>query len=153
MELESSLPHSQVQPPVPILSQLHPVHTPTSHFLKHLGVLTFTPGSSRSSLSLRFPHQKPASASLLPHTCYMPRPYHSSRYDQTNNNWWAVQIINLLVLYFSPLPCYLVPLNTNILRRSLISNTLSWSSSLNVSDQLANGKKKWLCLDLIYNCF
>jgi len=32
MEPESSLPHSQV--PVPILSQLDPVHTPTSKFLK-----------------------------------------------------------------------------------------------------------------------
>jgi hypothetical protein len=33
MEIESSLPHSQVPPPIPILSQLGPVHTPTSHFL------------------------------------------------------------------------------------------------------------------------
>ena len=39
MEPEGSLPHSQV-PTLPILSQLDPVHTPTSHFLKiHINII------------------------------------------------------------------------------------------------------------------
>ena len=42
--------------PVPILSQLDPVHTPTSHFLKiHLHIiLQSTPGPPQWALSLRF---------------------------------------------------------------------------------------------------
>ena len=69
-------------PPVPTLSQLNPVHTPISHFLKipFNVILPPIPVSPKLSLSLRFPHQTPAYASPLPHTRYMPRPAHSSRF-------------------------------------------------------------------------
>ena len=55
---------------------------PTSYLLKiHLNIiLPSTPGSSKWSLSLRFPHQNPVYASPLSHTCHMPRPFHSSRF-------------------------------------------------------------------------
>jgi len=51
---------------------------------------------------------KPCIHLSSPHTCYMPRPYHSSLFDHPNSIGWAIQIIKLL-MKFSPLPCYLVP--------------------------------------------
>jgi len=53
---------------------------------------------------------KPYMHLFFPHTCYMPRLSHSSRFDRQNNIWWGVQIIKLLIMYFFPLPCYPVPL-------------------------------------------
>jgi len=69
-------------PPVPILSQLHPVLTTPSHFLKiHLNIIhPSASGSPQWSLSLRFPHQNPVHPSPLSHTRHMPRPSHFSRF-------------------------------------------------------------------------
>ena len=55
-------------PPIPILSQIDPVHALTSHFLNsHLNtILPSTPGSSKSSLIFRFPHQHPVYAPPIP---------------------------------------------------------------------------------------
>jgi hypothetical protein len=74
-------------PPVPILSQLHPVPTTPSNFLKiHFNIfLPSTSGSPQWPLSLRFPHQHPMHPSLLPHTRHMPRPSHSSRFNHPHN--------------------------------------------------------------------
>ena len=71
-------------PTVPILIKLYQVHTPTSHFLKiHLNIiLPSTPGSPKWFPSFMFPHQNPVYASPLPHTRYMPRLSHSSRFYQ-----------------------------------------------------------------------
>ena len=85
-------------PPVPALSQLNPVHTSTSIFLKiHLNIIILsTPGSPQQSLSLWFPHQNPVHTSPLPHARYMTRPSHSSRFYNPHIIGWGVPIINLL---------------------------------------------------------
>jgi hypothetical protein len=82
MEPEGSSPQHKRSPTVPILSQPNPVLITTSHFLQiHPNIiLPSTPGSPQRSLSLRFPHQNPVHTSPFPHTCYMPRPPHSSRF-------------------------------------------------------------------------
>ena len=69
-------------PPVPILSQLHPVPTIPSHFLKiHLNIiLPSTSWSPQWCLSIRFPHQNLVHNSPFLHICHMPRPSHSSRF-------------------------------------------------------------------------
>jgi hypothetical protein len=66
-------------PPVLILSQLHPVPTTPSNFLKiHLNIiLPSTSGSPQWPFSLRVPHQHHVHPSLLPHTHHMPGPSYS----------------------------------------------------------------------------
>ena len=87
---------------VPFLSQLHPVHTPTSHFLKiHLNIiLPSMSGSPQCSLSFRFPHQNSVYISPLPHTRYMPCALHYSRFYHPHNIGWGVQNIKLLLCSF-----------------------------------------------------
>ena len=74
-------------PPLPILSQLHPVPTTPSQFLKiHLNIiLPSMSGSPQWSLSLRFSNQNSVHTSPLLHRRHMPRPSHSSRFYHPHN--------------------------------------------------------------------
>ena len=94
-----------------MLSQLDPVHTVTSYFLKiHLNIIfPSTPVSPKWSLSLSFPHEKLLYTSPLPHARYMLCPAHSSWFNHPNNTGLGVQIIQFLIMQLHPLPCYLVP--------------------------------------------
>jgi hypothetical protein len=57
------------------------------------------PGFSKSTLSLRFPHQNHVGIFPFP-ICCMPCPSQSSWFDQPNNIWWAVHSIKLFVKFY-----------------------------------------------------
>ena len=141
MESEVSLPHSQKPAtcPYPEPNQSSPCHQ--SHFLKiHLNIiLPSMPGSSKYPLSQRFPHRNSVYVSPLPDTCYMPRPS-PYWFDHLNNILW-VQVIKLLFMEFSRLPCISSLLGPNIVLNTLFSYTLSLHSSSDVSDQVSHPYK------------
>ena len=124
--------------------------SPPSHLLKiNLSIiLPSTPGSPKWSLSLRFPHQIPVYACPLSHTCYVPRPTHYSRYDHPNNNWWAGQIIKLLLCSFLNSPVTSSLLGPNIHLNTQFSNSLGPHSSLHVIDQVSHPYKTGKIIDL-----
>jgi len=111
--------------PVLILSQTYAVNASPSHFLKihfniifPLNVLVF---QAVSLLQVSPP--KPCIISSVSNTHHMPRPSNSSCFGRPSNIWWRVQIIKLLIMQSSPLPCYLVSLRPKF--RNLLSNNLS----------------------------
>jgi hypothetical protein len=97
-------------PPVPILSQLNPVHTPTSHFWRSILILSshLHWGLPSGLFSSGFPIKTLYTLPPPPYALHAP-PSHSSRFYHPHNIGW-VQIIKLLIIECSPLPCNLVPI-------------------------------------------
>jgi hypothetical protein len=143
MEPEGLLPHHKCPTPVSILSQLNPVHRPTSYFLRYILILPFhlRLGLSSGSLSLRFSHQNPVHASPLPirATCsvhlilldFVTRTIVGVEYRSWSSWLWS----------FVHTPVTSSLLCPNILLNTLFSNTFSLRFSLNVSDQVSHPYK------------
>ena len=139
MEPEGSLPHHKHPSPVPILSQLDPVHTPTSHFLEiHLNiVLPSTPGSPKWSPSSDFPTKTLYTPLLSPiratyPACLILLDFVTRTIMGEYRSLSSSLCSFLHSLVTSPLLGPNIPLST------LFSNTLSLRSYLSVSDQVSH---------------
>ena len=130
-------------PPVPILSQLGPVHKPTSNNLKfHFNfILTSTPGSTKWSLSLRFP-QPILCIGLSYHLAsYMLRLSHSSDFITKKMLSKEYRTLSSSLCSFPLSFVTSSSLDLNILLKPLSSDTLSQSSSRNVTNQFSHSHK------------
>ena len=143
MESEGSLSPLQVTATCPHRQPDQSSPCPPSYFLKiHLNItIPSKPGSSKWSLSLRFPHQNPVCISLLPHTCYKSRPSHSSWFDHRVIFGEQYRSLSSSLCSFLHSPVTSSFPGTNILSSTFLSNTLSLRSSLNVSDQVSHPYK------------
>ena len=107
---------------------------PPIHFLKinfHI-IQPSTPGSSKWSLSVKFPHQNPACTSPLPCTCYVPRPLILLHLITQIMFGEEYRSLSYLLCSF---PHSLVTsslLGPNIILSTLFSNTLSLLSYLKI---------------------
>jgi len=117
---------------VSILSQINPVHAPTSHFLKiHFNMILLSrPGSSKWSLYIGFPHQNPACTFPLPYISACPS--HLILLDLFNRKTFSDQFSSLSFSLCSFLHSSVTSslFGPNIHLSILFSNTFSLRFSL-----------------------
>ena len=114
MEPACSLPHSQEHATCPYHESDQSSPCPLFHLKTHFNIVHICVG-----LHIVFVPQvftpKPCCISPVPHVCNRHTPSQSSWCDHPNNIWWWVQIIKTLIIQSSPLFCYLVHHQAQIL--------------------------------------
>jgi len=115
---------------VPILSQMHPLHTFRLYFPKIDSDIIFPsmPMYFDWSLPFRFSDQSIVLISHLYRACYMPHPSHRPWFHHPNNIYCTVQVMKLLVLHSSPASGHFLPLRYQK-SQHVFSDTLSLCSS------------------------
>jgi len=139
MEPEGSLPHSQQPAICPCPQRDQSNLCSSSHFLKTHFNITLPSALSFSKWSRSFKlTTKTLYAPHFPHTCHLPRPSHSSWFNHSNNNLWAV------ITYHDVPRCaafsiilLLRPSQENFFSIPL-SSTLNLCFSVNVKDQVSH---------------
>ena len=143
MEPESPLPHSQGPGTCPYPEPGRSSPYPTSYFLQiQLNrILPSTPGSPKWSLSLRFPHLNTEYALPSPQRATLP--VHLTVLDFITRAILGEKYKSLSSSFGSFLHFLLTssPLDSNILLRTPLPNTLSLHSSLIVGDQVSHPYK------------
>jgi len=86
-------------------------------------ILTSTSRASKLFLSFRFAHQVSLCISFLPHTCHKPFQFILESLI-TNNIWRGLQIMKLVIMYFSRISCYFLPLSFRHLPQHPVLNKI-----------------------------
>jgi len=123
---------------VPVLSQMHPIHTFPTYFPKIPSNIifpcTYTLRHSKWSIPFRFPDQNFVRIYYISRACYVPRLSHLPWFYDLNNIWWRTQVMQLFLCNFLQSPTTYSLLASNILLNTLFSNILNLCSSLNMRD-------------------
>jgi hypothetical protein len=101
-------------PLVPILSQMHPVHTHPPYFPKTLIILSSHLSLVKSSgiFFFRFTDQNFVCISHLSHACHMPLQSHLHWLLNHNNILWSAKDMKLLITQSSPVSRNFLPLTS-----------------------------------------
>lgn len=117
-----------------ILILIDPVHTLPSYFIKmHCNTL-LSPIHRSCKWSPSFLHASPQKPLL--YTCHIFHPSRPLWYDDPTNTWWAVDIMKLHIMLFSPLSFHVLPLKPKYLLHAPFLSAFRLCFSFNVGDQV-----------------